>query len=310
MRKTKSLVVMKFGGAALSNGKNIINAAQITLNLSKSTKQIIIVSALQGVTDDLIDIKNLCERNKTKLMLHKLQKLQEYHQKILSGFGESLHVLETQQEIRTLTDLLKLYIVKNAGKKLTNAQHDYIVSFGERLSVHIFACALKELNSSVIAVDSSYFLKTTADFGNAKVVPDLNKATIHKIVTLALKQNAIPIITGYIGCGEDGCVTTLGRGGSDYSATSLASLMHADQIVLWKDVKGMYDKDPKQHKDALFLTKVNYHDAIDMSINGAKILHPESIIPAEKNSIPVYIKSFLQPNEEGTTIWKGKTLYA
>lgn len=304
------VVVMKFGGAALANHKNIANAAKIAHQYSSDAHVILVVSALQNITDSLYALAKLCEENNFNDCMKKLFLLYQHHKEILTHLGSRLETFETEQQLLFLTDLLKIFLQKNMGIKLSLAQIDYIVSFGERMSIHIFATALKKYKPLISRIDSAYLLKTTGDFGNAKIIPELNTHTMKKLLLLSVESKVTPIITGFIGQGKDGCITTFGRGGSDYTATSIAALINADKVILWKDIKGMYDKDPKTHTEAKYMTKVNYDDAIDMSKKGAKVLHPESIIPVKIKKIPVFIKCFLQPHNEGTIIWKGETTYA
>lgn len=306
----KPLVVMKFGGAALKNQWSIDKSTDQIREYFLTNYLVIIVSALSGVTDKLYTLCSLCKKGETSSCIKLITQISANHTNILSQMGSSIEIFETQQQIQYLIDLLRIFIMKHLTEKLTQAQVDYVVSFGERLSIHIVSFVLKQKHVKVIAVDSSYLLKTTKEFGNAKIYQAYNKETIKKICEQAIASNIIPVITGFIGQGTDGCIRTLGRGGSDYSATSIAALIKADRVILWKDVHGMYDKDPKKYSDAKYFYKVNYDKALEMSKHGAKILHPESILPAKANKIPVLIKSFLKPTIPGTEIWKGETIYA
>lgn len=311
MKTTHPVIVMKFGGAALTDTNNIGTTTKIIKKYYQNNNLIIIVSALKGVTNSLHDVALLTEKGDKKKALQIIDQLLTHHLNILYYFcKQPLEVFETTLQIQLLCDLLKLYIKKNNGKPLTLAQVDYIASFGERMAIHVVTKAVKNKQLKAIPIDTAYLLKTTRNFGNAKVLPAKSKKTVFQLLNSCQTQGIIPIITGYIGCTKDGCVTTFGRGGSDYSASLIASIMQVNKIILWKDVIGLYDKDPKIHKRAKLMKETNYKTAITLSKKGAKILHHASIYPAQSKYIPIWIKCFLDLKAKGTLIWKGETVYA
>lgn len=306
-QQNHSLLIMKFGGAALANYKNIRKVSKIISKYSETNHLIIVVSAIEGVTDRLYKIVELIKKGQVNRALHEIETIYSLHIYILSKLDKSVETFDTQQKIKTLIDLLKMFVKKVFNTNITNitnSQTDYIVSFGERLSIHLIVHILKKENNKVLAVDTSYLLTTNKEFGNAKPITPKSRSDIKELLNECLKENVIPVVTGYIGHAEDGCITTLGRGGSDYSASLMASFLKANGLILWKDVKGLYDKDPKRYPDAHLMKEADYDTAIKLSQNDAKVLHPESVLTAKKADISVYIKCFLMPNLTGTRIWK------
>lgn len=303
-QQNNSLLVMKFGGSALANYKNIHKISKIISKYSETNDVIVVVSAVEGVTDKLYKIVELIKKGQVNRALQEIEIIYNLHIHILSKLDKAVETFDTQQKIKTLIDLLRMFVKKVFNTKITNSQIDYIVSFGERLSIHLVVYILKKENNKALAVDTSYLLTTNKEFGNAKPVIPKTRSNIKELLGKCLKEKVIPVITGYIGHAEDGCITTLGRGGSDYSASLMASFLKANGLILWKDVKGLYDKDPKRYPDAHLMKETDYDTAIKLSKNDAKILHPESVITAKKANISVYIKCFLMPNLTGTRIWK------
>ena len=298
----KPLVVMKFGGAALATPENILITCKIINSYSKKNRLVIVVSAIKGVTDKLYQIGKIIREEKLELALKKIENLHRKHLDFLEKIKNPLDKIRVQQEIKLLFDLLEIFIKKITPYRFTLSQMDFIVSFGERLSSRIISHYLKNESLAVLTIDTRDFFITTDEFGQAKPIILSSKKKIRNIIGQCLKNKTIPIVTGYIGRTRDGCITTFGRGGSDYSASLIANFIDADRLILWKDVNGLYNEDPKKNSQAQLLSQVTYDQAMKLSINGAKIIHPESIIPTKEANIPVSIKCFLKPNLLGTII--------
>lgn len=301
---------MKFGGAALGNPRNVVKITRIINDYAKQYDLVIVVSAVKEVTDKLYKIAEIIKNRDIDDTLRAIQDIYHLHLAFLKQIKNPVIKLQGQQEIKLLFDLLILFVKKINKENITNSQIDFIVSFGERLSARIVVCYLEMLDRNSLVIDTRDYLMTTKNFGQAKVIVPKSKKTLQTIINQCLTVHAIPVITGYIGHAEDGCITTLGRGGSDYTASLIASFLKANGIILWKDVNGLYDSDPKKYKKARLMVKANYDDFLKLSKSGAKIIHPYAIVPLKNPHIPLHIKSFLKPKQKGTLIWKGTTQYA
>lgn len=304
--KTKQLLVMKFGGAALENAQSIQKITNIVYWAHQRNHLIVIVSAIKNITNRLQDSVLLINTHDRSSALKEIDAIYDEHINVLRAIDPTIQAFETGQKLKTLFDLLMLFIKKIPDSPLTDSQKDYILSFGERMGAHVVAHSFRRKRIRAVALDTTSLLTTTKEFGNAKPLLGKSAASMKRTLAQCIKEGIVPVSTGYVGHAEDGCVTTLGRGGSDLTATLVASLMHADKVILWKDVVGLFDKDPKKDETAHLLKTSDYATAIRLSQAGAKILHPESLLPVQKAHIPVYIKSFLFPKASGTVI--GDTL--
>ena len=195
------------------------------------------------------------------------------------------------------------YLVLN--QRFSLADLDYMVSFGERLSCRLVAFALQNLSLKAKVVDSSQIIITNNDFGNARPFLEKTRERVEKVIYPLLIQDTIPIVTGYFGGTLDGKIATLGRGGSDYSATILAYALDAQEVILWKEVDGVFTGDPKKEEKVRFLAELTYDEALILAQNGAKVLHPEAVRPVVEKEIPVWVKNTFNPKFKGTKIWKG-----
>lgn len=296
------MIVMKFGGASLSTGPDILNICKIVKNYAKKEKLILIISAMKGVTDDLYSVVEYIKNKKVKKAVDLIDSLKRKHMKALRSINPNPAAVKTEIEIIKLINLLEYFVKNTATKGITAARSDYIVSFGERLSCRIVAEALEQINLLSMAIDASLVLATDDTFGNALPLYGKSQSHIQQILMPLIKNNVIPVVTGYIGFTHDGCTTTLGRGGSDLSATFLANFLHAKAIYLWKDVEGFFLTDPHKDKKAKLLRKLTYQRAEDLSRNGAKVVYYKAIKPAADRKIPIYVKSFISPDLKGSVI--------
>jgi len=191
------------------------------------------------------------------------------------------------------------------NKSYDLADYDYVVSYGERLSSYLLTLALKKIGVKALSINSADILVTTNVFGNAKVLFPETEERVEKILWPLLLDGLVPVITGFYGATYDGKIATLGRGGSDYTATTLAYTLDAQEVILWKEVDGIFTSDPKKYEQAKYLPEVTYNEAIKLAKNGAKILHPEAIEPVMEKEIIVWVKNTFNPDFTGSKIWKG-----
>jgi aspartate kinase len=188
-------------------------------------------------------------------------------------------------------------------RELTSRSRDYLLSFGERLSTSILAAALSAVGLRTQALTGAEAgIATDDNFGEAKPLVEISYHQVQQRLDPLWSRRVIPVVAGFISATVDGSVTTLGRGGSDYTATLLAAALGADEIWIWTDVDGLMTADPRIVKDARVLPSVSFGEALELSYFGAKMMHPRALQPASQKKIPVRIKSSSKPTREGTIV--------
>jgi len=287
------MIIMKFGGSSVADAQRIRNVANI-VKLNKSRSPVVVVSALGGVTDSLITLATHAVENKEK---GEFEKLKEKHITAVKALGLQSSVIDADlKELKGIIDSVSLL------DELSPRTLDKVVSFGERLSSKIVAAYLSKMGLSAKACNAyDIGLITDSHFGDADYLPEaegmINKA-------LSRNKNTIPVITGYIGKDKEGEITTLGRGGSDYTASIVGAAINAGEIQIWTDVDGIMTADPRVVKNAKNLEKVSYSEASELAFMGAKVLHPKTILPAIRKNIPVKILNTFNPGHKGTIVLK------
>lgn len=293
--------IMKFGGASLADASKIKRVAKIIEKYSDSDKIVIVVSAMQGVTDKLILIFNNFQEGKVSLSLHQLKDFYDFNLKVLKGLAliEKKHNAALNETKKLLGQMVSILVLEEINKKCAL---DNFVSFGERLSARFVSFCMDKIGIDAKPVDSSDLIVTDDCFGNAEPKMNKTREKVEDIIYTLIIKNQIPVVTGFFGSTIDGRITTLGRGGSDYSATILANCLKAQEIILWKEVDGLFTGDPKKSKNVRFLSHVSFHKADKMAKNGAKILHPKSLEALSSNNVSVIIKNVFRPEFPGTLI--------
>ena len=192
-------------------------------------------------------------------------------------------------------------------RELTPRTSDFLVARGERLSARLFTAALQAAGSRTRYVDAADVVRTDAHFGNAS--PDLERtdAAMKQVLKPLLKQGVTPVVTGFIGSAPDGEVTTMGRGGSDLTASLVGRAMGASRVNLWKDVPGLLTADPRIVPDARVLPQLNVREAAELAYYGARVLHPRALIPIIGRKVPLFVRPFAQPTAEGTEVSERET---
>lgn len=292
--------ILKFGGSSIAENDRMLNVARIIQDcMRKGEKVVVVVSALGGITDQLIQMSKLAERGDLtyKSILKDVGQKHFAVVKYLISAKKYTPVMEklinAQEELGNLLHGVCLL------KELTPRSLDYILSFGERNSAYILSQALQQMKLDADFVDAREIIITDSHFGNAKVDFD---ATNQLIRNRFKDLKKIPVVTGFIGQTTKGITTTLGRGGSDYTASILGAALDANEIQIWTDVSGVMTADPRKVPKAFPIPRMTYKEAMEMSHFGAKVIYPPTIIPALEKSIPIRIKSSLDPNESGTFI--------
>ncbi|WP_423791971.1 aspartate kinase [Methanocaldococcus indicus] len=297
------LVVMKFGGTSVGNGERIRRVANIIKNrIEEGNNVVVVVSAMSEVTNALIDIsqKALTVRDLTKVNDF-IKFIKEKHYSAIEQAIKSEKIKNLVKKIvdSRINELEKVLIGVTYLGELTPKSRDYILSFGERLSSPILAGALRDLGFNSIALEGGEAgIITDENFGNARVL----RLEVKERLSPLIENNIIPVVTGFIGISESGYITTLGRGGSDYSAALIGYGLDADRIEIWTDVSGVYTSDPKLVPNAKRIPKLSYIEAMELAYFGAKVLHPRTIEPAMEKNIPILVKNTFEPENEGTLI--------
>lgn len=294
--------VLKFGGSSVATSENINKVINIIKESSSNDKVAVIVSALGGVTDLLLEAGNLaCNGDEDYKKSFKI--IEERHLKIvreLVPINKQSGVLgKVKKMLNKLENTLEGVILINEFSKKTS---DKIVSFGELLSSYIISEAMKYNDLDVVLKNTQELIVTNENFSDAAVKFDKTTALIEDF--FSKNNNSIVILPGYIASTEKGGIATLGRGGSDYTAAIIASATEASILEIWTDVNGMYTANPKFVRQAFPIKDISYQEAMELSHFGAKVLYPASIQPVLEKEIPIRIKNTFDAKAEGTLITK------
>jgi aspartate kinase len=295
--------LMKFGGTSFADGQCIRSIADILEKHHKAGDDLaVVVSAQRGVTDQLIEITSKLPTAKDDTAIEPLiQSLGKRHMTTLEGAAPD-YVAETGAVIEDRLISLQniLFAVYNL-RELTPRSKDYIISFGERMLAPIISAALRQrgIPSSVIDGCDAGIL-TTPQFGESTALLESDARIKKRLGPLLGKE--IPVIMGFMGCTRNGVVTTLGRSGSDYSASIIGAGIDADEIWIWTDVDGIMTCDPRVINDARVMPSLSYIEVMELSYFGAKVMHPRSIEPAMRKNILVRVKNTFNPTHPGTVI--------
>ncbi len=283
------MLVMKFGGTSVGDPARIANVCDV-VSSSLARKPVIVVSAASKVTDMLL--KSVSAAAKGHVDIHPLA---ERVHTLLAAFGLDPDLVE--EELRTLQETL--FAIGQHGRA-TAAETDLVASFGERISARAIAATMTKRGLPAEAFDAFDIGMITDDnFGGAEPLPESEKL-LHDAITGITDR--IPVITGFIGKTRDGRVTTLGRGGSDYTAAIVGAAIGAEEIQIWTDVDGVMSSDPRVVPDAHTIPLLSFTEAAELAYFGAKVLHPKTILPAVRRSIPVRVLNTFKPASPGTVI--------
>ncbi len=288
--------VVKFGGSSLATSDRVKNVAGITKSIAaEGHPTVLVVSAIGGITDQLIDCARTAEKNVAAAM-DKLEQIKERHYQV---YPEEMKDRATENIVIThfeeLRDIIKSISLIRVCSERTM---DYVVTYGERLNAQLMTKLLKNSGSLAEYIDAREIMLTDRKHDGARVLIDPTYARIKTRLT----ENLIYVVTGFIAASEDGVTTTLGRGGSDYTAALIGAALDVEKIEIWTDVDGFMSADPRIVEGAFVLPEVSYEEAMELSYFGAKVIHPETLRPAVQKGIPVWIKNSFAPEKNGTKI--------
>ena len=298
-------IVVKFGGTSLATVKDIKNVVKIVDKISKKNKIVVVCSAVDGITDELIQISSLIEKGNKKDANRMLAKVSQKHKQFAEHLITNPKILKTlQNKLNSdLSELEKLVQGLILLREVTPRSYDYLISFGERLSIDLVSFSLQELkNNSVPLSGKEAGIVTDSNFGDSRPLMDTTRIRLSKIINEYLTKSTIPVVAGFAGADQHDHTTTFGRGGSDYTATIIASCIDANEIWLMSDVEGMMTADPKLIKNTKLLKQVSYAEAIEMARFGAKQIHPRTFEPLLSKKIPMRIRSSFDVNNQGTLV--------
>jgi aspartate kinase len=286
---------MKFGGTSVGTGENIRHVAElVTQHAKNDCKVAVVVSALAGVTNKLLEIA--CQATKSDEK-HIETFTKELLQKHIGAISTAISNPQTQKQVtqiieETICELEKVLTGICYVGELTPKSKDYVVSFGERLSAPIVWGAIQDHN-----LETQYFtgkeagIVTDSNFGEADPLMNYTTHLVRERLGPLLEKGTIPVVTGFIAANQDGIITTVGRGGSDYTATILGVALEVDEVWIWSDVDGIMTTDPKIVPTARLLPELTYQEAAEMAIFGAKAMHPRALEPVMKEGIPVRLRN-------------------
>ncbi len=304
-------LVIKYGGTSISTAKDIQAVAKHVNSLSNKHQIIVVCSATSETTDDLIGIsESIKKENKSKAQ-QLVSKITNRHKQLAKQTIKKSDVrkkLSTKldQDFSELVALIDGMILLG---EITPRSMDYLVSFGERLSIKLVSAAINDSGKkSVSLTGKEVGIVTDSNFGESKPLMDTTRLRVSKTVNALFSKKTIPVVGGFAGADQHGHVTTFGRGGSDYSATTIGSCIKADEIWLMSDVDGLMTADPKIVKNAKLLKEVSYVEAIEMALFGAKQIHPRTFEPLLTKKIPMKIRNSLNVKNEGTLVTASTSL--
>jgi aspartate kinase len=291
--------VLKFGGTSLANRMRVLEVSRLVRAAAAETRVVVVASAMAGVTNRLERLTGTAS-DRDDNWTEELEALERRHLEVLAALPASSRE-PAAAVLRSRIRVLRADLEALAGDPLDRPEIcDRILSVGERLSVELLAATLQGQGCAARAVDAADLVATDSSFGEARV--DFAR-TAHRCRRLLEGRNtAIPIVTGFIGADRRGRTTTLGRGGSDYSAAVLGAVLGAERVEIWTDVDGVLTAPPLLVPGASSIPRLSYEEAAELSFFGAKVLHPQTVRPLAERGIPIHVRNSLAPARRGTEI--------
>jgi bifunctional aspartokinase / homoserine dehydrogenase 1 len=301
--KEKPLLVMKFGGTSVGTSERMERAAALVAEHAEGRRLAVVVSAMGGVTDMLIRAATEASQGDREHWKSVRQELARRHREVADrelSAAEQAAILPRLAE--QVTDFENLCSGFSLVREVTPRAMDTLASLGEVMSSTLLAGLLRAKGLPAEAVDATELIVTDDEFGNATPLMDETRTQARQRLQPLLAAGKIPVVTGFRGATRQGLCTTLGRGGSDYSATILGAALDASEVWIWTDVDGVMTADPRLVPSAQIIPEISCREAIELSFFGAKVLHPKTIQPVMKQKIPVWIKNSFNPSCPGTKI--------
>ena len=299
-----TLVIMKFGGTSVGDASCIARTAKIVSSSARERPVVVVVSAVSGVTNRLIEAATLSEAGESQKAFELLDLIRKPHETAISELiADAPKRKQLQQRVdEILGEAKRLCEGAALLRELTPRTLDLISSLGERLSAPIVAAAIAALGIRSEAVEATELIVTDGFHGAAEPLMDLTRQRSEARLRPLIEKGVVPVVTGFIGASQEGALTTLGRGGSDYSATILSAALSASEAIIWTDVDGVLTADPRLVPEARTIPEISYREAAELAYFGAKVLHPKTLRAVMPQEIPVWIRNSFAPEEPGTKI--------
>ncbi len=284
---------MKFGGSSVANAERIKNVASI-VKAYKEKRPVVVLSAMGDTTDNLLEAADLAVTGKVDV-----SGVAKLHEETAKELGINIDTIDS-----LLAELKQLLTGISMLKELSKRSRDYLVSFGERMSVRMMASYLNSQGIEAKFYDSwDIGFVSDSNYMNAELLDEVwENIPQHLNAYKNGIENAIPIVTGFIAKDKKGIITTLGRGGSDLTATMIGAAMNAEEVQTWKDVDGILTTDPRVVPEAKTVPEVTYEEAQELAMFGSQVLHPRSMVPVRKSGTPVRVKNSYNIKSDGTLI--------
>jgi len=300
----KSLRAMKFGGTSVGDAPRIRKVVEIVREAARTSDLVVVVSALSGVTNKLIEAATQAEAGNRDAVEMIFEELRDRHQAVA---GALIHSVSVRSHINQKVEQIfcegeRLCEGTALLRELTLRAHDSISSLGERLSAPLVAAALAECGVKSEAIEATELIVTDSCHGAADPKMDATRWHCESRLRPLLRKGIVPVVTGFMGATVDGVPTTLGRGGSDYSATILGAALDADAVIIWTDVDGLMTADPRLVPGASTIPEISYREAAELAHFGAKVLHPKTLRAVTQCGIPLWIRNTFAPERPGTRI--------
>ncbi len=289
--------IFKFGGASVKDANGVRNVVNVLKEVGHQDT-LLVISAMGKTTNAMEKIVDSYFTDKNQLDLV-IQEVVDTHKTIINELFEAKNH-EIHNRVNALIEEFKGFLMWNKSPKYAFV-YDQVVGYGELLSTTIVSAYLNEVGLNNHWLDVRDLIKTDNSYRDAQV----NWERTQKEVTSTVNKNKLNITQGFLGSDENNFTTTLGREGSDYTAAILAYCLKAESVTIWKDVPGVLNADPRHFNETELLHKISYREAIELAFYGASVIHPKTLQPLQGREIPLHVKSFLNPKEQGTTVGKG-----
>ncbi len=301
---TKSIRVMKFGGTSVGDADCIERVVEIIRSSFRESDLVVVVSAMSRVTNRLTEAAARAEARDRETVTTIFDGLRKQH---MAAAVSLIHSVEERNRIclqfeEILQEGERLCLGTILLHELTPRARDAISSLGERLSARLVAAALASHGVATEAIDATELVVTDSNHGAAEPLMDATRELCAARLLPLLQQGMVPVVTGFLGATAEGVLTTLGRGGSDYSATILGAALEADEVVIWTDVDGVLTADPRHVSGVNTIPEISYREAAELAFFGAKVLHQKALRPLMRSEIPVRICNTFAPERRGTKI--------
>jgi bifunctional aspartokinase / homoserine dehydrogenase 1 len=308
--------VLKFGGSSLADASAIQRVAQIVREYSRDEHTVVVCSACAGITNRLVRVAELVRAGRSVQALNETWAIRSQHRALLASINVGMETQAVEDasshgshiwvELEDLGESLRALVAGTSGNNANAAWTARVLSYGERASARIVAAALQQARVCARAVDATDCVETDEDFLSAAPRWEETRVRTRETLLPLLDEEIVPVVTGFIGSTRTGEITTLGRNSSDFSAAIVGDALDADEVCLWTDVDGVYDRDPRAEQnssgDFTLLEHLSYDEALQMAERGAKVVHPGTIYPLREKNIILRIRNTFRPEHSGTRI--------